>query len=48
MNYKVRSAKGWWKENAMGYTQDENEAGIFAADALVWHNLDLCTLYLVR
>ena len=48
MKYKIRSAKGWWKVNGMGYTQDEGEAGIFSVDALGRFNLDLCTLYLVR
>ena len=26
--YKIKSAKGWWKANGLGYTQNEQEAGI--------------------
>ena len=24
--YKIKSAKGWWKANGLGYTQNEQEA----------------------
>nr|CDL66374.1 unnamed protein product [uncultured bacterium] len=45
--YKIKSAKGWWKAKGLGYTQNEQEAGIFTVDELPNHNLDLCTLYRV-
>ena len=45
--YKIKSAKGWWKANGLGYTQNEQEAGIFTGEELANHHLDGCTLYRV-
>ena len=45
--YKIKSAKGWWKANGLGYTQNEQEAGILTGEELANHHLDGCTLYRV-
>ncbi|WP_319784481.1 hypothetical protein [Oceanisphaera sp. IT1-181] len=45
--FHIKSDKGYWLQNAFGYTQKENEAGIFTFEDMQRLNLNLdeCTLY---
>lgn len=46
--YYIKSEKGFWLQNAYGYTQNRNEAGIFTLADMEGLNLDGCTLYLAN
>lgn len=43
-NYLIKSDKGYWLPQGMGYTRSEREAGRFNTDDLALFNLDGCTL----
>lgn len=44
MYYYIKSEKGYWLKNALGYTQSKQEAGFFSLDDMRDLNLDECTL----
>lgn len=43
--YYIQSEKGFWLQNAYGYTQNKNEAGIFTLADMERFNLDGATLF---
>lgn len=46
MTYYIKSEKGFWKKDALGYTDDEKKAGTFSFKTMhdLGLNLDNCTL----
>lgn len=48
MQYKIKSDKGWWMPEGLGYTKDVAKAGRFRWDEMGAFNLDDCTLYRIH
>lgn len=46
MSYYIKSEKGYWKDKALGYTDDQEKAGRFTYKTMhdLGLNLDGCTL----